>query len=166
MVKVKYIIATLVVVVAIILIAVYAFPSEEKKVKKQFGLLSEWVSKGPEETILTMAQKARKVGTLFAETCRLQVSVDSIEGNYTRKEIASYAARDRARFTTLSLQFYDLDISFPEKESAKATLTARLTGRTTYGQDVRDIRELECFLKKTEGAWLFSTIKVVEVLKK
>jgi hypothetical protein len=64
------------------------------------------------------------------------------------------------------LTFYDFNIAFPEKEITQVTLTARLRGRSTAGEQVDETRELECDLKKGEKKWLFSSIEVVEVLKK
>jgi hypothetical protein len=64
------------------------------------------------------------------------------------------------------LQFYDLDVSFPEKGMAKVTLTGKLTGRLTSGEYVDETHELECLLKKIENKWLFSDVEVVEILKK
>jgi hypothetical protein len=64
------------------------------------------------------------------------------------------------------LKFYDFHIIFPERVVAKVTLTARLTGRSTAGEQTDETRELECVLKKIENKWLLSQIEVVEVLKK
>ena len=75
-------------------------------------------------------------------------------------------AAARSYVSRLDLKFYDLQIVFPEKEVAKVTLTARLAGRSTAGEQMDEIRELECRLKKIEKKWLFSQIDVVEVLKK
>lgn len=47
MVKIKTILIAVLMVMVGILATVFLFPSEEKKVKKQFALLSEWVSKDP-----------------------------------------------------------------------------------------------------------------------
>jgi hypothetical protein len=83
-----------------------------------------------------------------------------------REEISTYAGSARAYFSQLDLKFYDFHIIFPESAVAKVTLTARLTGKSTTGEQVDDTRELECILKKIEKKWLFSTIEIVEVLKK
>ncbi len=142
------------------------FKSEEKKVKKQFRTLSEWVSKEPNENTITMAYKVKKIGTLFAESCRFKISVDLLSGQYTPDEISSYAARGRSQFIKLHLKFDDLKIEFPENETAKVGLTARLSGTSTTGEWVDETRELICVLKKIEKHWLFSVFEVVEVLKK
>jgi len=169
MVRIKHIIiGMLVVIFGIwgIWAAVHFFQSEEKKVKKQFHLLSKWTSKETGENTFTMAQKVKNIGKLFAENCELKANVISFTGRYTTEEISSYAARARFPFSNLSLQFYDFNIAFPEVGLAKVTLTTKLTGRTTTGEDVDETHELECALKKIENKWLFSYLEVVEVLKK
>ena len=166
MVKIKYLFIAALIAILGIVIAITVFPSEEKRVRKQFNLLSEWVSKSPEENAFVMLQKIRDIGSLFDEHCELKTDYPSLSGSYTREEISTYAGSTRSNVSRLDLKFYDLQIAFPEKEVAKVTLTARLTGRSTAGEQMDEIRELECRLKKIENKWLFSAIEVVEVLKK
>lgn len=166
MVKVKHIVIALFVVAVGICAVVYSSQSEEKRVKRQFDLLSEWVSKGSDENMIAMAQKMQKLGTLFDENCALELAVESLSGNYTRDEIRSYAARARSRFLTMSLKFSDLTVNFPETGTAKVNVTAGLTARTTAGERVNEPRELLCLLNKIEGKWLFNNMEVVEVLRK
>jgi len=142
------------------------FQSEEQKVKKQFGCLFEWVSKDTGEKPLTTANKAKNIGTLFMENCSLKIPAPSLSGHYGPQEISGYAAQYRSHFSKLSLRFYDLVIDFPEKGTAKAALTARLSGTSAVGESIDEIRELQCLLKKTEKGWLFSEVAVVEVLRK
>ncbi len=52
------------------------------------------------------------------------------------------------------------------KESANAVLTAKLCGKLTTGEYINEIHELECVLIKIEEDWLFSEIKIVDVLEK
>jgi hypothetical protein len=165
-VKIKYLLIGVPIVIIGILAFFYFFPNEEKKVKKQFNLLSEWVSKSPEENAFTMLQKMKNIGTLFDERCQLKAPSQSLSGSYTREEISTYAGSARSHLSQLDLKFYDFHILFPEKEIAKVTLTGRLTGRSTTGEQVDETHELECALKKIENKWHFSQIEVVEVLKK
>ena len=166
MVKIKYLFIAALIAILGIVIAITVFPSEEKRVKKQFRLLSEWVSKSPEENAFVMLQKMRDIGSLFDEHCELKTDYPSLSGSYTREEISTYAGSTRSHVSRLDLKFYDLQIVFPEKEVAKVTLTARLTGRSTAGEQMDEVRELECRLKKIEKKWLFSAIEAVEVLRK
>jgi len=166
MVKIKYWIIAILAVGMGVWAAVYLFPSDVRKVKKQFNLLSEWVSKDLGENTLTMAHKTRSLRTLFAEKFEIKTEIESMSGSYSPEEISSYAARGRLMFSYLSLSFHDLDISFPEKGIAKVSLTARLEGRSTAGENFDETHELECILRKIEKKWLFSNAEIVEVLKK
>jgi len=165
-VKIKYLLVGALIVVVAIVLAITLIPSEERRVKKQFHLLSEWVSKSPEENALTMLQKMKNIGTLFDEHCEMKIPDQSLSGSYTRQEVSTYAGSARSYVSQLDLKFYDLRIIFPEKEIARVNLTARLTGRSTAGERVDETRELECVLKKIDKRWLFSQIEVIEVLKK
>jgi len=166
MVKVKYLLIGAIVVIIGIAVIYYFLPSEEKKVRKQFHLLSKGVLKSPEENAFTMLQKMKNIGALFDEHCELKAPSQSLSGSYARQEISTYAGNARSVFSQLDLKFYDFHVVFLERELAKVTLTARLTGRSTAGEQVDETRELECILKKIEKKWFFSAIEVVEVLKK
>jgi hypothetical protein len=146
--------------------AFHFYPTEEKNVKKQFGLLADYASKEGSEAPLTTARKLKDLGSLFAERCGLEVSIYSLSGTYSRGEIAFLAARSRSYFSELQLRFYDLEVSFPKKETAKVTGTGMLMGKILTGEDMDEPHELQCLLKKVENRWLFSHIQVVEVLKK
>ena len=166
MVKMKYLIVAFLIAMVGISAAFLFFQSEEKKVKKRFALLSEHISKDSGENTFIMANKIKGISDLFGENCNFAVSDYSLSGSYTREEISGIALRGRAHFSTLSLKFYDLKVSFPEKDLSQVNLTARLTGKSVYGEQVDETRELICLLKKGEKKWLFSSFEVIEVLRK
>ncbi len=164
--KIKYLLVGALILVVGIVVAITLIPSEEKRVRKQFSLLSEWVSKSSEENAFTMLQKMKNIGTLFNEYCEMKIQYQSLSGIYTRQEISTTAGNARSYVCQLDLKFYDLRLIFPEKEVARVNLTAKLTGRSTAGEQVDETRELECVLRKIDKQWLFSQIEVIEVLKK
>ncbi len=159
--------------IAILLIGIfswkYLFPSEEKRVIKQFELLSQYVEKVAEEDILSAANRMKNISQLFADPCEFKIEGDSsysFIGSYTREEIKGYALRGRSYFSELSLRFHDYKIEFPEKHRAEVRLTGRLTGRSTAGERVDEVRELFCLLKKDKNVWLLDRLEVVEILKR
>jgi hypothetical protein len=166
MVKIKYAIVGLLVVMVGISATFHFFPSEEKKVKKRFALLSGQVSKEPQENAFVMASKIKEITALFGENCNFTVSDYSLSGNYTRGEISGIALRGRAHFSNLGLKFYDLKVSFPEKDLAQVNLTGRLMGKSVHGENVDETRELICHLRKVDKKWLFSSFEVIEVLRR
>lgn len=166
MVRVRYVLIGLILVAAGIALFTALFQTEEKRVKKQFQLLSKSISKDPGETIFTMDQKIKKIGSLFDETCEIQIPSYSLSGSLTREEITGYAARGRLYASELLLKFYDFQIAFPKEREATVRLTAWLTGKGTTGELINEAHEIDCFLKKIEKRWCFTRIEVVEVLKK
>ena len=166
MVRVKYIVTTLLVVILAIVAWVYLVQSDTKKIKKQFDSLSKLVSKEPGENPITMATKAKNIATLFAETCELTNPIDGLPATYTPGEMSSYAANSRIAFAELSLKFYDLNVEFPETGLARVTLTGNLKGKLMSGNIVDETREVQCVLKKIGRNWFFSEIEIVEVLKR
>lgn len=155
-----------VVVLAVAIVAIVLFPTEAGRVKKQFRSLAKWIAKEPDESNITMALKIKNIMTVFAPTCRLDIPAEDFSGTYSAKEVAQNAAVARSHFSEISLKFYDLEVDFPEKGTAKASTTAKLTGITIEGDAIEETHELECTLQKIEDSWLFTEVEVVEVLKK
>lgn len=166
MVNKKNILISVLVLIVGIGAAIYFFPSEEKRIKKQFSSLSEWISKEPDEKKLTMATKRQNIMSVFAKTCKFEAPAAEVSGTHSPDEIATKAIMARSRFATLSLKFYDLEVDFPQEGMAKVIATAKLTGSATDGEAIEETHEIECVLQKTEGDWLISEVEVVEVLKK
>ena len=163
--KVRYIIIAAIIIVGIVAVRHFA-QTDEKKVRKQFTLLSEWVTKESNESIVTTSYKVKHIATLFADPCSFKADLISFTGSYTPEEISGFAGRSRFHFSNLSLKFYDLDVSFPDKETAQVTLTATLTGETKRGEHADATHELEMVLTKAEDEWLFSYVEMIEVLQK
>jgi hypothetical protein len=113
-----------------------------------------------------MAHNVKSIGALFPDQVKLRIPDYELSGSYTRQDIENYAVRVRLSFSRLSLQFFDLSITFPEKGAANVALRGRLTGNSTSGEEVDETRELAFALKKIEDQWLFSEVEVVEVPKK
>ncbi|HUT71515.1 MAG TPA: hypothetical protein VMW89_12660 [Desulfatiglandales bacterium] len=144
----------------------YLFQNEEKRVKKQFRMLSKLVSKDQDEDNFTMARKARDIAVLFADNCQIESHISAFSGRYTRQEISGLAARARFYFSKLTVRFHDLGIDFPEKQTARVAVTGQASGTLKGGDPFNDeVLELGCTLRKLENTWLFTAIEVVEVLE-
>ena len=163
--KVRYLIIAALIIVGIVAVRHFA-QTDEKKVRKQFESLSEWVTKEPDESIVTTSYKIQHIATLFANPCSFKADHISFTGSYTPEEISGFAGRSRFHFSNLSVKFYDLEVSFPDKKTAQVTLTATVTGETKSGEHIDATHELETVLTKAEVEWLFSYFEIVEVLQK
>jgi hypothetical protein len=169
MVRLKPLLITGLIIVIGVVAVFCLLPNEEKRVRKQFDLLAQYVAKEPNEDLLSAANRAKNIGRLFADPCEFKAEGDSfysLTGKYSREELISYAFRGRSYFSSLSLKFHDLKIEFPEREAAKVRVTATLSGRSASGESVDEAREFLSVLQKIEKKWLFSQFEVVEVLKR
>lgn len=164
MVKPKRLIIALAALTIGIVVVLRLFPGEERKVRKQFALLSKCVSKGSRENPITTASKVQKLRALLAENCTLKTHIPEFSGRFTGQELSSLIAQARLQFSSLSAKFYDVEIDFPEENTATATVTLTVAGTMTDGVRMDETHELECVLKEVEGKWLFSECQVVEVL--
>ncbi len=164
--RLKYVILAGLAVTIGIAAAVILLQSEEKRVKKQFRLLSDWASKEKKENLLATARRAQNIGALFAQKVEFNTRFAPFSGTLTPEEISGCAARSRSLFSTFDLKFYDFQIQFPERGTAEVNLTARAKGKMLGGELLNETHEVECRLTKVDNKWLFSRFEVVEVLKK
>jgi hypothetical protein len=155
-----------VIALAVIVAVVYLFPTDTRRVKRQFQTLANSVAKTPEETNLIMVRKLNKIKMALAETCQFRDPAHDFSGEYAREEIVQRAAGVRSHFSKLDLKFVDLQVTFPQPGAAAVTTTATVTGTTTEGEAFAETHELECTLQNIEGSWLLTEVTVVEVLQK
>lgn len=153
-------------VVAVVVLVMRLLPSEEKRVVRQFDRFSSWASKDQDEKPLKMTENIQKLKSLFADQCELRTDMESLGGQYSPEQIASYAMQARAYFVEVSLSFHDISVEIQEGDRAVVRLTARLQGDSVAEEKVGEVRELECELQKIGGTWLFKKIMVVEVLER
>jgi hypothetical protein len=165
MVDKKYIILALV-GIAVIGAGIYFFPTETKRVKKQFRSLAKWFSKEENEQKLVGAARIKSLSTLFADRCQFEIPSRKVTDSFTRDEIMTHAALARSKFETVSVKFYDIAVEFLYEGIAQVTTTATLKGTSSDGDTIDETHELDCTLQKIQDTWLFTEVKMVEVLKK
>lgn len=158
-------IAAIVVVILTAIVVWLRSDSPERRITLQFEQLEELVSKDAAETPLVSAARARKISTLFGETCEIRTEVGFLTGSMARNEVAQKAMYGRAQFSSLNLRFHDLTIELPAKDEAKVRLSVTLKGRLSGGDTAHDAQALECWLAEVNGEWLFTSLKIVQVLK-
>ncbi len=155
-------------VVLVALLAYFCFhPSEEKKIKKQLALLSEYASRERGENAFALARRLDQLGALFADRVDLKAPAYELSGTHTRREIVHLAARAGMAFSQMTLEFQDVSVAISEGGMAKVSATGRFKEISAKGERGDEIQDLELtFQKGGEGRWLITAVEVVEVLKK
>ena len=166
MVKVKFAALAVLILIALTAAFLHFFQSESRRIKKRFDSLAETVEKAGDENQIAAGAAARRVGRMFAESCRIRIPRQDISRDFTPDEIAAAVMRLRKHYERISVDFNDIDIVFPEGERASVSLTASISGRTAGGEATRDVHELACGMEKREDGWVFYEIRVIEVLRR
>jgi hypothetical protein len=166
MVRPKWIIIAALIIGLGIFGAYHFLQSDKRKVKKQFQRLSEWVSKEPGEDRLKWMLKVQKIRRLFADSCTVTDESRSLSRTYSPDEIHAHAVSALSQCSKFTLSFHDFDITLVREGKAEALLTAMVKGKWRSGEDLQDVYEVACALRKVEKEWLFKDIKVIEVLKR
>lgn len=142
--------------------------SREDRVLKTLYELSENIEKHSEENPLISAKKARNIAQAFADNCIIDIPFESFSRTVSSRDISDYALLRRSRFKTLSLNFQEITVSFPDKTTAQAGLTAILNGTQTGGKRPDLIYDLVFTLEKAEAeesGWQISRIEVMQILE-
>ncbi len=166
MVNVRNILILLVIVAAGVYLAITLFESEESKIKKRVGQMSEVIAKDPKENKLALVVKTAKLKSMLAPQCAVDYPARSISRIFPSKEIAQIVTRVLLQYSECSTNFVDIHIEISGEAEASAIFTVELRGKTPSGDYVEDIREVESGLKKIEGEWVFDSFQLVDVLEK
>jgi hypothetical protein len=142
------------------------FSGDEAKIKKQIKILAELVSKDPDEHPFVGAANAQKIGDMFAETCRFEIPSHSISRSYQRETIPAQIMAARSQYSTISLKFHDIKISFPKEGTAQISLTSYVEALWGSGEPIREVSEFICLMNKAEKDWHFSQIEGISVLER
>lgn len=165
MVNAKNIGIALGILILAVLAALWLWPDEEKAVRKQLAVLDDAGSKALDEKPLETIQRAARIGALFHDPCRLVVETDEREGDYSRKEIIDRVVMVRSSLGQARVETHDLKVDFPSKGAALLVFTLRLVA-ASGGERHGDVHEVEARMAKIEGDWLFTELKIIEVMER
>ena len=101
-----------------------------------------------------------------ADPCRLDFRHSMFQGDFSVSEIAANIARFRMLFQTVQIEIRDLHITVTPPDGAQVYFTGLLDGVARNGEQVGEVRDLFCKLKKVDGKWRISEMNIREVLEK
>lgn len=146
----------------------YLRPDNEQLIRKQFAELTALSRKTGKESLVSAMTKAKSLANLFTEKSMFAIDgLPWIAGPYSRERLSGDILRSRTLFNTMKLSCDDLEIEFNEEQSRGIVLlSVVLTGNMKSGKSLREVRELEVILEKTEGKWLFDSFRIRQLIKK
>ncbi len=165
MVNVKKAVIGLFVVLAAGYVVFRFWPGDESAIRKQLALIEEKGSKEVSEKPIEGLLRSKQLAGLFHDPCALTVDSFDYNGEYSRKQIMDRITTVRSSHNQLRVKLYDVSIDCPQEQTATVLFTLRLNG-TYRGNGIADVQEVEATLRKIEGDWLFTSVRIVEVLEK
>jgi len=162
----KIILIVAVIAVAGIIGFILFFNSDEAVIKKRFQYLSDQFAKESVENNLLGAAKAKRIGNMFAENCRVSLPAYDLDQTFARDDVQPYVMMARSRYKSMIVDFYDFNIDFPQGGQAEVDVTGYVKAVTEAGEAVQEIHELAFSLEEGEDDWLFTAIEGVEVLER
>lgn len=141
------------------------WPGDERAIRKQLALIEQAGSKKLTEQPIQSLVNARQLAALFHDPCQLEVETVDSAGEYSRKQIMDHITLVRASYTRASVSLHDVVVDIPQDATAVVRCTIRVQGEGT-GLAVADVQELRADLRKIEGDWLFTGVRLVEVLER
>lgn len=138
----------------------------EAKIRRTFRDLCEAASKTESDGSTALLLSARTIQEVFAPETTLELKPSFFSGKYTPEEIAANMVRFRGMFATVKVSARDLEITVDSTDAAQAECTGMLNGTTKSGEQVNEVRDLNCALKLIDGKWRIAGITVREILEK
>ncbi len=140
--------------------------TEEDRIRRQLSELIELLEKDGEETPVRLHSINRRMPEFFENPSRIMISEAGLSGHYSPRELASYAVRLRTGFEVIEMTFGDLTIEITEAGLARADFSLEVRGRYRGERGMRDFFEVNATLKLVDNEWLFSSVEIVDVLRK
>ena len=140
------------------------YPSPEKIVRKRLAQAASEASFKSGENPLISAARAETLAGFFSTNVEININVPEI-GQHDfagRDEIMQAAAGARAEFSSLKVEFPDMNITVGlDKLSAVADVAVKVQAA---GQKDFNVQELKFTFQKIGGDWLITRVETVRTL--
>lgn len=146
--------------------AALLWPTRERQVKGAAKAVAAWMSKEEGEGAIRMAQRASEAPRHFADPCVVQAEGYGFEGRFSPQDLSRYALAAWSRVSALKVRLYDLRVTFPERDLAEVTATARIRVRDRDGEPSEETHEITCLMARQDGRWLLKEARLVQVLER
>ena len=161
--------AGIIMVVVIILLIAFVFLSRERdelRIRKNVSLLRKLLEKSSDEPPIAGLGKAKKVGKLFTDECRIRLGhpVPDING---RSELEVVVQQARKSVYEARIRFVDISVSVSDdRASASVSMTAAATvrGAGEFASEI-EAREVEMDWVKTGRFWKIEEVRGIKAIR-
>lgn len=166
MVNRKYWIAAILLVGAGSLLFLLLVDWDARAVKKHLRSLEKQLKWEPGDNDLVVAARIKRVGSMVADPCRVDMPTYEITRSFSQKDVAPYLMMGLRRYSRMAVEFHDLTVEFPQEQVARAVTTAYVRAAALDGQKADEVLVLAFSLRREEKAWRIMAVEEVPVLEK
>ena len=166
MVTKKYLTAGLILAAAGVAVWLLSVDWEARAIKKQLRSLEQEMTWAPADSELTMASRIRKVQSMIAENCQVEIPAYEISKSIRQDDVPTYLMMAKNYYKHLSLKFEDLKVESIQLPQASALTTAYVKATAADGQRNDEALLLKFYLQKVEKKWQITAVKEIPVLEK
>ena len=165
----KKLIGIAVAAVAVVALVVWLRPSESKRVRKVFTMVSKEIRKDGPEGLVVATAKAHALADLVAAGVRFTVDEHVLHDVAGGREFVQQIMLVRGQADKIEVGFTDIEIVFDDERTASVTADIYVRGLSSeLGLGGRDARALEAVLEKDrdDGKWRFKNVAISPVVAK
>jgi hypothetical protein len=137
------------------------FPSPEKIIRKQLASVAGEISFNSGENPLVIAVRSENLASRFGTNIEVNISAPEYgrQDIVGRAEITQAAAAARARWSSLKVEFPDVNVTVaPDKQSAVADVALKVQAA---GDKDFSVQEMKFTFQKFGGDWLITRVETV-----
>ena len=165
----KKLIGIAIAAVAVFALVMWLRPSESKRVRKVFTMVSKEIRKDGPEGLVVATAKAHALAELVAADARFEIDEHILRGMASGRELVQQIILARGQADTIEVGFADISVAFDNERTASVTADVYVRGLSS-ALDIsgRDARALEAVLEKDkdDGKWRFKRVKILPVVAK
>jgi len=139
---------------------------EERRIRRRLDAFAGVVERRSGSSALRVAVASERLPGFFCNPVDVDIPEVGLTGRFTPEEISSHISRTLLSVKHLQLTFPDVHLDSVAGAGARIRVTARLQAALRTGEDVDEVRELVCELRKVEGRWRFRDVKRQPVLER
>jgi hypothetical protein len=131
--------------------------TDEEKILRRFAATEEILQKEQDDGPIIVSRKMQQFLGLLADTCRFHTAVMGYAVELKPKDLAQALGSVHLQYSSLAVEFHDIEIEFEEERKATAHLTIHVLSRTAEDKDaVEADYAVECKLVKPKRKWLLN----------
>ena len=139
--------------------------SDEEKIRRTLISLASLAEKPDAARPTELAAKLRIIQTVFTDNINLDFRDIRLSGNYSARSLEPMLVNFRKHFADSDCSAGNMDITV-SSDRADAVFSCSFSGRTSKGELIKEVRDVNCRLVKIDKTWYIESISINDILER